>query len=338
MVHLPPGKGFYVWQILACENGDPGQIAAMARIANLGHVLIKVANAHYAYNIGVGNIDLVPPVVAALEAADVEAWGWQYVYGVNPLAEADIALARIRQLNLKGFVVNAEVEYKQPGKRTAAVAYMSRLRSGVGNSFPIALSSYRYPSYHPEFPWREFLERVDINMPQVYWMQATNAGAQLRRTLDEFARLSPQRPIVPTGAAFAEWGWTATTSQITEFLDTAQALKLPAVNFWSWQHARAKLQLWEAVADYAWPFPAPPVPAPDPEVDMLIVKQDLNLRTGQSTTYPIITLMPAGERVELLEVGILSGGYPWLKVRVPRTGKIGWCASVISGIPRVQVV
>ena len=330
----------YLWQVLACENGNPVQIAATARIANLGHVLIKVCDRYYAWNIGAGGVDLVAPVVAALRAEGIEPWGWGYVYGDSPGSEADIALARIRQLNLKGFVVNAEVEYKQPGKRTAAVAYMSRLRSGVGNSFPIALSSYRYPSYHPEFPWREFLERVDINMPQVYWMQATNAGAQLHRSVNEFKAMTPQRPIVPTGAAFAEWGWTATPGQITEFLATAQALGLPAANFWSWQHARARPALWEAVANYDWPGSFPPVPAPDPEVDMLIVKTALNLRSAcdATTTKTIITTMPAGELVELKEIGIVTSGYPWVKVRMPRTGQVGWCASVISGKPSVQVV
>jgi hypothetical protein len=93
---------------------------------------------------------------------------------------------------------------------------------------------------------------------------------------------------------------------------------------------------WRAACGFVEPFP--PVPAPNPEVDMLEVKTALNLRTGQSTSHSVITTMPAGERVELHEVGILSGGYPWLKVRMPRTGQTGWCASVISGVARVQVV
>lgn len=337
-MNLDIGHGMYIWQVLACENGDPGRIAAMAQLAELGHVLIKVCNWHYPYNIGNNNVDLVPPVVAALRSAGVEVWGWGYVYGDNPTAEADIAIRRVKQLGLSGFVVNAEREYRdRPNNKAAAMAYMTRLRSGLGPAFRIGLSSYRYPSYHPQFPWREFLERVDINMPQVYWMQATNAGAQLRRSVAEFRAMIPHRPIIPTGSAFGEWGWTATPSQITDFLVTAQTLGLPACNFWSWQHARSKPQLWEAVASYAWPFPTPPVPAPDPEVDMLIVKTALNLRTNQGTGYPIITTMPAGEQVELQEIGIVSGGYPWIKVRMPRTGHAGWCASVISGKPSVQV-
>lgn len=71
---------------------------------------------------------------------------------------------------------------------------------------------------------------------------------------------------------------------------------------------------------------------------MLVVKTPLNLRIGQTTGSSIITTMPAGERVELQEIGIVSGGYPWLKVRMPRTGQVGWCASVISGKPSVQVI
>jgi hypothetical protein len=82
---------------------------------------------------------------------------------------------------------------------------------------------------------------------------------------------------------------------------------------------------------------AQPVPAPDLEVDMLVVKTPLNLRTGQGTNHSVITTMPPGEKVELKEIGVISGGYPWLKVHMARLNQTGWCASVISGTPSVQV-
>lgn len=261
---LPKGLGMYIWQVAACEGGNPDAIAANAVIAGLGHLLIKVCDAHYAWNYDKYNNDLVKPLIPVLKAAGIEPWGWGYVYGNNPPAEADVAIRRVKELGLAGFVVNAEKEFRdRANNKAAATAYMTHLRAGLGDSFPIGLSSYRYPSYHPRFPWREFLTSVDINMPQVYWMQASNPGWQLKRCLDEFKAINPWRPMVPTGSAFSEHGWTATGPQITEFLRTAEDLSLPAANFWSWQHARSRVELWNAVASYDWPQEEPE-PEPEP--------------------------------------------------------------------------
>ena len=87
-----------------------------------------------------------------------------YIYGNYPDQEADIAVKRAIELGVDGFVVNAEHEFKQPNKAGAASRFMNNLRSNLG-SMPIALSSYRFPSYHASFPFTNFLERCDYNMP-----------------------------------------------------------------------------------------------------------------------------------------------------------------------------
>jgi len=67
---------------------------------------------------------------------------------------------------------------------------------------------------------------VDINMPQVYWVRAHNPAAQLRRSVAEFQRLQPWRPIIPTGSAYKGFGWQPTAAEMTAFLHTAQELDL----------------------------------------------------------------------------------------------------------------
>ena len=67
-----------------------------------------------------------------------------------------MAIRRIRQFNLDGYVLDVEKEYKQAGKKAAARRFMSQLRSAYP-ALPIALSSYRYPSLHPQVPWEGIL-------------------------------------------------------------------------------------------------------------------------------------------------------------------------------------
>ncbi len=250
------GKGFYIWRIKDCERGNAIDISSVAQAAGLSHVLIKVADGAYTYNYDRNQrLDLVPPVANALRSMGIQVWGWQYVYGDYPSNEASIAVQRVNDLHLDGFVVDVEDQYEDPSKKTAAKTYMRELRSGIGNNIPIALSSYRFPSLHP-IPWNEFLEKCDINMPQVYWMGAHNPGSQLTRTLHEFENMTYQRPIIPTGAAYMERGWAPTLQDIQEFLISAKSANLTAANFWEWRNCREVLmpnhQIWNVIANFEW--------------------------------------------------------------------------------------
>jgi hypothetical protein len=252
------GKGFFIWKIPKCEGGNSDAIAQCAQEAGLSHVLIKVANSTYAYNYDwTKRVDLCPSVVQKLQARGIQAWGWHYVYGGNPVGEAQIAEKRVKDLGLNGYVIDAESHYKkQPNNKAAANRFMQELRSRLGNNFPIALSSYRFPSYHPELPWNEFLEKVDINMPQVYWINSSNPGSQLAQTLREFdsPKFTTHPPIIPTGAAFTEHNWTPDVSEVKEFLDTTRSFNLKAANFWEWHSARDEIPrtIWETIRSFNW--------------------------------------------------------------------------------------
>lgn len=246
------GKGFFTWRIPDCENGDANAIAALAHTGNLTHILLKIADGIYSYNIDTNGVDLVPPVVAALRSLGISPWGWHYIYGDNPLGEANKAIQRIQETGVVGYVIDVESEYKDPGKDAAAVLFMDRVRSVFPN-LPIALSSYRYPSYHPQIPWEEFLSQVNYNMPQVYWIYNHNPAEQLIRSVSEFQAMTPYRPIIPTGSAYQAGGWAPTVADINEFLATAQSLNLGGANFWEWSNCRRYIpEIWDAISAYQW--------------------------------------------------------------------------------------
>jgi hypothetical protein len=250
------GKGFFIWQIPRCDGGNPSAIAARASAAGLSHVLIKISdgsNKPYNYD-PERKVDLVPPVRDALKAAGVSVWGWSYVRGDNPVAEAGLAVRRMLELDLDGFVVNAEIEFKQRGRRESAKRLMAELRAGLPSA-PIALSSFRYPTAHRAFPFAEFLEQCDYVMPQVYFEKAHNPEQQLDRSVEEFSALQPARPVIPTAPAYVTSGWRPTPEELKRFLTKSKAMGLTAVNAWSWDYATrpAFVDLWQAIADFEWP-------------------------------------------------------------------------------------
>lgn len=253
------GKGMFIWKIKNCHNGDISEILRRSVEANYSHVLIKVANGIYSYNYDwEKKLDLVPPLVKALKSEGIQAWGWHYLFGDQPGQEAQKAISRIRELGVDGFVLDAEGHYK--GKYNSAKTFMSQLKSAI-TDIPIALSSYRYPSYHPQLPWDEFLKKCDINMPQVYWMHANNPGAQLKKSIAEFKNMKYTPPIFPTGAAFSEWGWKPLVTEVTAFMQKAKDLKLPGVNFWEWGNLHNYLpgRFYKAIRNFEWDAgPKPP--------------------------------------------------------------------------------
>lgn len=257
----PTGKGYFIWKVKDCENGNPSAIAQTAKNAGLTHVLIKIADGAYGYNIDRdSNIDIAAPVVQALKNEGIDVWGWHYVYGDYPIEEADIAIERLNALGINGYVIDAEHEYKEPGKDRAASQYMNRLRFRIPD-LTIALSSYRFPTFHPQLPWETFLQKCDYNMPQVYWEQAHNPIPNLERTVREFQNISPYRPVIPTGPTYRAGSWVPTSEDTQAFMQSAKDLNLPAVNFFSWDECRPTYpHLWQTISDFDWDGHQEPVP------------------------------------------------------------------------------
>ena len=121
------GKGMFIWQIPDCEGGNVNAIVQTAKQAGLSHLNIKIANGIYTFNVSRTNQDYAAPLVQALHANGMQAWGWHYVYGSDPVGEAKIAIRRIRELGLDGYAIDAEGEYKQSGRDAAARRFMSRV-------------------------------------------------------------------------------------------------------------------------------------------------------------------------------------------------------------------
>ncbi len=260
------GKGWYIWLVNRCEEGEPNAIAAKAQQAGLSHVLIKVAHgpSPYRYNVIVTG-DRVGPIVSALRGIPgFQVWGWQYIFGEEPEAEARIAVDLVQQYQLDGFVINAEKEFKRDEIKPSAPRYCQALRQNLEQAgledLPIALSSYRYPTTHNDFSWQPFLEVCTIMMPQVYWLTkgTPDPVGNLESCLQQYAQMGWTGPIIPTGAAYDEmqgsgenaWLWSTNADDIRAFLPAVKAKDLPAVNFWSWQHAGD--ERWQAVAEFQW--------------------------------------------------------------------------------------
>jgi len=247
------GKGFFTNVLSECEDGDPAAITAAAKSAGLSHVVVKIAEESLAIGVDSQGIDIMPQIAQSLQSAGIEVWGWHHVRGNDPDGEAKTAIERVRALNLTGYVINAESDYEQPGRDGVARQFMAALRASM--NVPVCLCSFHFPNFHPEFPWSAFLEGCEYHMPKVFWEQAHNAGEQLRESKRQCDALPNARTYIPIGAAYRTTGWAPLPGDISDFIDTARSLNLPAVGFFQWDHCRKYLPKdWDMVANCSWPI------------------------------------------------------------------------------------
>lgn len=322
------GKGMFIWQIPRC--GQAQQIADLAQVCGFTHVLVKIADGTGVYH-GLYNdpADYTTPLINALRANGIEPVGWHYVYGARPGQEAERALERIARYGFAHYVIDAEQDYKhRPGQ---AREFMHILDSGApGVAF--GLSSYRFPSLHPELPWAEFRARCDFDMPQVYWQSAHNPGAQLRRCVAEYNQFERRLPLIPTGATYREHGWQPTTAEVIEFMQTAEELGLPGFNFWEWYDLFAVMPAEMRDAISGWENPDPPAPS-----DRVVVAVDrLNIRSAPVvSTDTLIGSTQRGAIWDVTERVADAQGRTWVQSG-PTAHLAEWLTTPLYPVPPVD--
>ncbi len=246
------GNGYFIWQLGRLGNLET--VAKKLASAGVEWVAIKMTNGYvkFGYDLDHPSIDLVPNAVAIFRAAGLKVFGWGYVYGsymgqdgnmvASAEAEATVAVERIKQFGLDTWIIDAESEYK--GKNSLAALYVSTLKTRA-QGVDLALCSFRWPDYHPEFPWKEFLAVCDINMPQVYWEQQQNSASQLDTSIAQFTALYKTLGLtripeyVPVGATYQEHGWQPTVASIEAFARRCVELNLSAYCWWEIYYALA---------------------------------------------------------------------------------------------------
>lgn len=276
---IPSGKTMYIWKIKDVHNGanDPLGLADKAKQAGYTALLVKAANGADIYNLRMpGSTDtIVKPLVDACHKIGIKVFGWQYVYGVDPVAEGKRAIERLETCGFDGWVVDPEKEFKKAGMGARAEKYLDTIWSALWLD-DLGLTTYRYPSLHMEFPWQVFMTGSTYYMPQVYWVGSSNPAEQLSKSLIEYRGLEKkfgihEKPFVPLGSAYREFytvngepkSWQPTPDQIKEFHDKALSLGLQGESFWEWGSAIRYPPLEATVNGLIWQDQAlPPLPEP----------------------------------------------------------------------------
>jgi Putative peptidoglycan binding domain len=250
------GQGMWIWYMSASDGGSVASIAAQAHAAGVTTLFIKSSD-------GPSNYwsQFSPQLVAELHANGLKVCAWQYVYGSEPIGEADLG-AQAAADGAECLVIDAEAQYE--GHYAAAQKYIETLRAKVGPSYPVGLASFPYVNYHPSFPYSVFLgpNGAQFNLPQMYWHDIGTSVAQVYVSTFE-QNLLYGRPILPLGQTYG--GVSAT--EIVDFRSLASAYGAGGDSFWDWQESSATD--WSALAA----APNTTLTVPQPELTSPLLKE-----------------------------------------------------------------
>jgi len=222
------GRAMWIWQLANSDGGNVAAIIAQAKRYRIGALYIKSSDGTSYWP------QFSRALVSDLHEAGIKVCAWQYVYGVNPTAEANLGARALRN-GADCLVIDAESEYQ--GKYAAAQTYITRLRKLIGNRFPVGLAGFPYVGYHLTFPYSVFLgpNGAQYNLPQMYWADIGTTVQSVYAITYEYNEIY-RRPIFPLGQLWNS-GRGMSVGPIEQFNTFAAQYGASGESWWDWQSA-----------------------------------------------------------------------------------------------------
>jgi peptidoglycan hydrolase-like protein with peptidoglycan-binding domain len=229
------GQGMWIWYVSASDGGNLAAIVAQAHAAGVTTLYIKSSDGSSNYW-----SQFSPELVAQLHANGLNACAWQFVYGSNPVGEAEMG-ARAVANGADCLVIDAEGEYE--GRYGSAQTYIDDLRAKIGAAYPLGLASFPYVYDHTSFPYSVFLgpNGAQFNAPQMYWKDIGNSVDTVYANTYISNRIYG-RPIFPLGQTYEK----PSAEEIVRFREEAPLYGATGISFWDFQET--PVSVWTALA------------------------------------------------------------------------------------------
>jgi peptidoglycan hydrolase-like protein with peptidoglycan-binding domain len=225
----------WIWYMSQSEGGSVPAIVARAHAAGVTTLFIKSADGSHNYW-----SQFSPLLVQQLHANGLKACAWQYVYGSNPVGEAEMGAQAVAN-GADCLVIDAEAEYE--GHYAAAQTYINTLRAKIGPNYPLGLATFPYVSYHTAEPYSVFLGPggAQYNAPQMYWHEIGVSVDTVYANTYIGNRIYG-RSIFPLGQTYGG----VSSSDVLRFRQEAVTYGATGVSFWDWQETPSSG--WSALA------------------------------------------------------------------------------------------
>lgn len=218
------GQGMWIWYVSKSSGGSTAALVAQAHAAGVTTLFIKSSDGSSNYW-----SQFSPQLVAELHASGLRVCAWQFVYGSEPIGEAELGAEAVAN-GADCLVIDAETQYE--GHYAAAQAYLTQLRAKIGPAYPVGLTSFPYVFYHPSLPYSVFLgpNGAQYDLPQMYWKDiGTSVDTVYADTYIDNRIYG--RPIFPLGQTYGG----VSNAEVLRFREEAIDYGASGFSFWDWQ-------------------------------------------------------------------------------------------------------
>ena len=216
----------WIWYVNKSNGGSVASIVAQAHAADVTTLFIKSSD-------GPSNYwsQFSPQLVAELHANGLKVCAWQFVYGSEPVGEANLGAEAVAD-GADCLVIDAEGEYE--GRYAAAQTYIDDLRAKIGPTTRSAWPPSPTSIDHPSFPYSVFLGPggAQYNAPQMYWKDIGQSVDTVYANT-YIANRVYGRPIFPLGQTYGG----VSSAELLRFREEAVDYGAPGISFWDWQES-----------------------------------------------------------------------------------------------------
>jgi hypothetical protein len=252
------GKGLWVWQYHATENGNAVAIVDRAVRTGLNQVWVRVGDSQDGFY-GADELSQIVPAAHA-RGLSVVAWGFPYLY--DPVGDAGWSNAILDWRSPSGDRVDGfspDIETASEGVALSAqrvAVYLSNVRPHRDGR-PVVATVYP-PTDHwmVAYPYATMAPYVDAYAPMVYW-ECRDPGSAADEAV---SRLAAMRPVHVIGQAFSfgDVGGRVVqpgTAELDRFMGISRRDGAIGASFWVWQDLTG--EEWNALSAYPWPATQP---------------------------------------------------------------------------------
>lgn len=233
----PNGLGLFLWLPQNCEGGDWDAIIAKAK----DHGITWFALHNY-FNAG---------VVQKLKTAGFYV---AYSFYTSPNQNIDAqcqAAGTAAHHGCDAILFDAETTWEtEPDGKTPkwrgpeATIFMQKLRAAVSDDCYLAnAGAWNWPSYHKQYPDREFAAIADAAMPERYWTEfppGRTYDAIIAESEHEWTTVPDvlgYKAVIPIGAGYGTNGTVPGGHRPLDVNDLKDFItRYPTCSLWSWMH------------------------------------------------------------------------------------------------------
>ncbi|NJR18469.1 MAG: CHAP domain-containing protein [Calothrix sp. CSU_2_0] len=185
-------------------------------------------------------------IINTFKSRGIEVYGWGYHYGTS---DVDAQVEKVKQAldcGLDGYIVDVEAEVEDISTHPNVDKLLSELRSLVKEG-RFGYTSFGYPEFHPNVPWKILDKHCDLAFPQIYFekfrFKATNQE-EVQECIKSHKRLGLTKPILPIFGSESDAKQPASASELKFYLTS-----FPGSSIWRVPNSGESGEAWNLKYD-----------------------------------------------------------------------------------------